>query len=174
MNEIEMRDAIMDLAFGITDIELKNRADKFVFAEGELHPVPLINAMNDLRYKNSAPVIAANQVGLSLRVLSVAGLEKGIFNPVVTFLSEKQVWMEEASVSYPGLVAKVKRPETIRIRFQDCAGVFQTEIFSGMTSRFIQQGVDQLDGIPFINRADRYHREMAYRQQRKAIKKSNG
>lgn len=139
-----------------------------------LHPVRIINSLNQLRYKYSAPVVAANQVGYNFQVLSVAGMETGMFNPVITFHSEKKVVMEEASVSYPNLIVKIKRPETIRVRYLDCNGEPQINIFSGMTARFIQHGIDQLNGVCFAEKADRFHREQAYRKQKKARKKTNG
>jgi peptide deformylase len=47
------------------------------------------------------------------------------------------------------------------MRFQTPSGILTTKSFDGLTARVIQHEVDHLDGIPFINKANRYHREKA-------------
>ena len=119
----------------------------------------LLSVMND----NNIVSLSANQLGLPYRVFCMRGHPENLvcFNPKIVHLSNETKLMEEACLSFPGITAKVKRSNEIRVRFQTPSGMIVTKKFDGLTARTFQHELDHLDGILFFNRANRYHREKA-------------
>jgi peptide deformylase len=89
------------------------------------------------------------------------------FNPRIVSTSGDDILLEEGCLSYPGLIVKVKRPQHARIRFTGPNGETFTEQFTGMTARVIQHEMDHLEGILFFDKANRYHREQAFKNWKK-------
>lgn len=119
--------------------------------------------------------LSANQVRLPHRVFVLGNPDDpdsvfGMFNPNIVSFSDEVEYLEEGCLTFPGLYVKVKRPKSIRVRFQRLDGEIHTEKFDGMTARVIQHEIDHLDGIVHISRATSYHREKAYKQQAKLNK----
>ena len=50
------------------------------------------------------------------------------------------------------------------VKFQSPHGEVFTKKFIGMTARIFQHELDHLDGILFFNKANRFHREQAFRK----------
>lgn len=140
--------------------------EEFNFADPPGNPsdlaVGLIQVMND----NKGVGLAANQVGIPLRVFVMRGSPENFvcFNPKIVYASEEIDSMEEACLSFPGVSVKVKRPKEIKVRFQTPSGETTTMNFSGLTARVFQHELDHLDGILFFNRANRYHRDRALKR----------
>jgi len=119
----------------------------------------LLSVMND----NNLISLSANQLGLPYRVFCMRGHPENLvcFNPKIVHLSNETRLMEEACLSFPGITAKIKRSNEIRVRFQTPSGVIVTKKFEGLTARTCQHEMDHLNGVLFFNRANRYHREKA-------------
>ena len=122
------------------------------------------NALSIKRHNLKIGSLAANQVGYDRRVISIAGIDGCLFNPILVYSSEDTSVLDEVNVSYPGLKVKIKRSNTIRIRYQTFNGERVAQTYNGLTARAILHAIDQLDGVCFINRANRIHRERALRQ----------
>ena len=107
--------------------------------------------------------LSSNQLGLPYRVFAMRGYPENLvcFNPKIVYYSDNIISMEEACLSFPGMIIKVKRPSEIRARFQTPSGMVVTKKFEGLTARTFQHEMDHMDGILFFNRANRYHREKA-------------
>jgi peptide deformylase len=121
--------------------------------------VGLLQIMNE--YK--AVGLAANQVGIPLRVFVMRGYPENYvcFNPKIVYYSDEKETLEEACLSFPGINVKVKRAKSIRVRFQTPSGETTTKTFDGLTARVFQHELDHLDGKLFFNRANRFHRDKA-------------
>jgi peptide deformylase len=117
-------------------------------------------------YENDGLGIAANQVGFNLRVFAMRGTPENFvcFNPRIVDKSKETISLEEGSLTYPGLMVKIKRPRHIKVRFQTPNGDVQTKTFTGMTARVFQHELDNLDGIVFYSKANRYHRDKAMKK----------
>ena len=117
-------------------------------------------------YDNNGISLSAPQVGEPYRIFAMRGSPENFvcFNPKIVQPSEQEVVLEETSLSYPGLVIKIKRPQHIRVRFTMPNGETRTETFTGMTARVFQHNLDFLDGIAYYNRANKYHRDAAFRK----------
>lgn len=161
------------IEFPLDDTYLKTRVDEFDFSNPFMNPVILSNSLTMTREKLQGLGLAANQVGLNTRVISVKGIDSCLFNPLIVHTGGKPVLHEEGCLTFPNLIVKVKRNDFVRVRFQNASGEGTIKSFYGMTARIIQHEIDHLDGIIFTERASRYHRELAYRKRRKIEKRSN-
>jgi peptide deformylase len=121
----------------------------------------IVARMFELMYESKGIGLAANQVGLPLRlfVVNVSGDpektdEEIVFiNPVIRNRSGSAVG-EEGCLSLPGLYADVARPEVITVEAFDLDGQpFRVRV-DDLPARVIQHENDHLDGVLFIDRID--------------------
>lgn len=114
---------------------------------------------------NNGIGLAANQCGVEYSIITLrTDPILVMFNPKIVHLSEKTTILDEGCLSYPGLLVKIKRPETVRVRYQLFNGATETKLFSGITSHVVQHEIDHLKGILFFNKANRFHRDKALRK----------
>ena len=94
--------------------------------------------------------LAANQVGLGHRVfvMGAEGVGYAFFNPEILEVTGEEMF-DEGCLSFPGLFLPVKRPATVKIKYQDMNGVDKEETFSGLSARIILHEYDHLQGIVF-------------------------
>jgi peptide deformylase len=137
--------------------------EEFDFAEPQVDPEELAVELAAFMQANNGIGLAANQVGINLRVFALNSLPElyVCFNPRIIMPSQEQVLLEEGCLSYSGLIVKVKRPRDVKVRFQGPDGETYTKTFTGMTARCFQHELDHLDGITMLERASRLHRESA-------------
>ncbi len=98
--------------------------------------------------------LAANQVGVALRVCVVKGDESQIYqlvNPEVVKGEGVQVGYE-GCLSYPGWVGEVPRYETVVVKALNRKGKEVRIKSSGYTARAFQHEIDHLDGVLFTDR----------------------
>jgi peptide deformylase len=98
--------------------------------------------------------LAANQVGVALRVCVVKGDENQIHqmvNPEIVKGDGVQVGYE-GCLSYPGWVGEVARHETVVVKALNRKGKEVRIKSSGFTARAFQHEIDHLDGILFTDR----------------------
>lgn len=156
-----------------TDPILSQTIPDFDFANPPVDPAELAQDMVQFMLDNNGVGLSANQLGLPYRVFVIRSSPEyfACFNPKITWTSEEdEALMVEGCMSYPGLGVKIKRPTMIRFRFQGPNGETYTKAWTGMSSRVVQHEIDHLNGIDFLYRADRFHREGAMRKWRKLQK----
>jgi peptide deformylase len=98
--------------------------------------------------------LAANQVGVALRVCVVKGDENQIHqlvNPELVKGDGVQVGYE-GCLSYPGWLGEVARYETVTVKALNRKGREVRIKSSGFTARAFQHELDHLDGILFTDR----------------------
>jgi peptide deformylase len=144
---------------------LTTPCEAFDFANPPGNPNELAIGLMQVMNQYNGVGLAANQVGIPLRVFVMKGAPENFvcFNPKIVVASEEQELLEEGCLSFPGVNVKVKRPKSIKARFQTPSGETTTMTFTGLTARVFQHELDHLDGIVFFNRANRYHRDKALR-----------
>ncbi len=81
-------------------------------------------------------------------------------NPEIIAREGKMELYEEGCLSIPGVLAKVRRPWVIRVRFQDLKGQWQEARFEGFPARVIQHEFDHLDGVLFLDRLPQLRRRL--------------
>ena len=140
---------------------LTTETDVFDFDNPPIPPSELSQTLIEQMHKYKGVGLAANQIGIPYRVFVIRGSEENfvLFNPTIVYYSPKLSLMDEACLSLPGGVFKIKRPEEIRVRFQTPSGAVTTQRYAGLTARIVQHEIDHLDGVPFYNRANKYYRD---------------
>lgn len=115
--------------------------------------------------------LAANQIGLRKRAF-VLWTDPTIiaFNPRVVYESDDLQYADEACLSFPGVVMKIKRPMEIRVRYYEPNGQIVTKTFKGMTAKAFHHEMDHLDGKDFFSRAGLYHRDKGKKQLAKTLR----
>lgn len=120
--------------------------------------IKLADNMAKVMYADDGIGLAGPQISQSLRIV-VIGLGKGNYrtyiNPEITFFCKEKGSNEEGCLSLPKIFGKVTRSKKIHIKYQDLAGQTIKEKVKGMEAIVLQHEVDHLDGILFIDRADK-------------------
>lgn len=117
----------------------------------------LVADLFDTMYAAEGVGLAANQVGLAVRVAvidSTAGRDPEarlvLLNPEILSLAG-EVEEEEGCLSFPGLRAKARRAERARVRASGLDGqVFEVEA-GGLLGKAIQHEVDHLNGQLWVD-----------------------
>jgi peptide deformylase len=140
----------------------------FDFSNPPFDPIEFSHELVKFMYDNNGLGLAANQVGVPYSVFAMRGNPDNFvcFNPKVISYSENYVSLEEGCLSRKGLIVKVKRPDSIRVRFNTPNGDVRTETFLGITARVFQHEMDHMNGELYFNKASRYHRDVAMRKWR--------
>jgi len=131
--------------------------------------IELSQEMVKFLHDNNAIGVSANQLGLQYRMFALRAYPQNFvcINPRIVQPSEQLVTLEESCLTFKGLYVKIKRSQHVRVRFATPNGDVRTETFTGMTARIFQQQLDYLDGILYHTRANRYHREQAFKKWKK-------
>jgi peptide deformylase len=158
-----------------TDPILRQECDKFDFADPQMDPKELEEMLKLNMVAHKGIGLSACQIGLPYRVFAVGDYTNAdsvvvMFNPNIVDESDDQILIEEGCLSFPGLFIKVKRSESIRIRFMDSNGEINTASYDGIPARAILHEYDHLSGIVFKDRASSYHLNFAKQQKKKLDK----
>jgi len=160
-----------DIIKGETPI-LTSTMEEFDFTNPPENPFDIAMELMQIMNDYNGIGLAANQIGKLYRVFVMRGDPENFvcFNPRIVHMSEEQIVLEEGCLSFPNLIIKIKRPKIIRVRFQTPSGLVETKVFDGLTARVFQHEIDHLNGILFYKRANRIHKEQAF----KKLEKLNG
>lgn len=151
------------------DTYLKTVCPQFDFEEPEVDPEELTLAMLEFMYKSEGVGLACPQVGLNHRmfVIGVDGLEIVCYNPVIVNKYGELKLFEEGCLSFPNLFIKVKRVETISVRYQDTKGEVHEHDLDRIWARCFLHELDHLDGLVFLDRVGRTVLQMAKKRRLK-------
>ena len=135
----------------------------------------LVRDMVETMYAAPGIGLAANQIGVSLRVAVIdvtAGQEQGhlivMINPQVIEHEGKQV-EEEGCLSIPGFTEFVTRPARAIVRATDLEGQEFTMEGRELLARAFCHETDHLDGKLFIERLAGIKRQLITKRVRKAV-----
>ena len=134
-----------------------------------------IDDMFDTMYEQEGIGLAANQVGIdmNLMIIDVSHTdevdEAHIFVNGQILESFGESELEEGCLSIPEIRLPIKRPESIRFKYQLPDGSDQVEEFDGLLARAIQHEVDHLKGVFIIDRVS-HLMALQYRKKLKQIK----
>jgi len=153
----------------LNDTYLLEQCEEFDFKDPPFDPIQYAQNLVKFMYDRSALGVAANQVGTPYRIFAMRGEPENFvcFNPKIIQPSEAEVLLEEGCLSYPGLLIKVKRSQHVRVRFQAPNGETMTKQFTGLTARIFQHEYEHLEGERFYDKANKYHRDQAFRKWKK-------
>lgn len=131
---------------------LRQKAKKVPRVDASI--VKLIDDLTETMLAAPGAGLAANQIGVALRVFVVKGEESvihGLVNPEIVKADGSQVGYE-GCLSYPGWVGEVERRETVVVKGRNRHGKEVRLKASGFTARALQHEMDHLDGVLFIDR----------------------
>ena len=117
----------------------------------------LIDDMIDTMYAAPGVGLAANQVGVSKRLMVIdlsVGKRAGecyvFINPEIVE-SQGEVTEEEGCLSIPDFVEIITRPERVKLRFLDRNGEQREMWGEGLMARAMCHEIDHLDGTLFVD-----------------------
>lgn len=146
---------------------LKTVTESFDFVQPPTDPIQLAKDLYETMVENKGLGLAAPQVGLPYRVFSLYSVPGIVcFNPRIVDFSHETIVLEEGCLSFTHLFIKVKRPRRIKVRYQEPNGTPQTRVLDGMTARCFMHELDHVNGITFLQRANKIHIERAYRKKK--------
>ena len=124
----------------------------------------LLDDLFETMYDDNGVGLAATQVNIHLRVLTVDPMENDghqpfyLINPEI-IARDGSMDSPEGCLSVPGAYDKVKRSQRVKVRAQDKEGkVFEMEA-EGFHAAIIQHEIDHLNGILFIDHLSSIKRE---------------
>ncbi|MCP4548235.1 MAG: peptide deformylase [bacterium] len=133
-----------------------------------------LDEMVEILYEAGGVGLAAPQVGLSADFfIIIANIEDDereedeiVFMANVEILetSSKEIDFEEGCLSVPGFRAEIKRPEEIRIAFDDIDGERHELEVGGYPARVIQHEHDHCRGVLFVDRLSTIKRSLLRRE----------
>ena len=136
---------------------LRQRMPEFDFENPSVDPVKLEKDMLDLMYEYDGIGLAANQVGIPVRMFVMGHRESpepgmAFFNPEVVANTEDIADLEEGCLSFPGIFVKIKRPKAIKARWQNSLGEVKEANLEGYECKCFLHELDHLEGIVFQDR----------------------
>jgi len=123
----------------------------------------LANDMLETMYKSCGAGLAGPQVGSLLKICVIDVMPNGKRSPLVLINpaivnGDNKIDMEEGCLSIPGIAGIVSRPVAIEIRGFNEKGEKVKMIFDGVFARICQHEYDHLQGILFIDRANKIYK----------------
>ena len=131
---------------------LREKAKKVTRIDASIHR--LLDDLTETMLDAPGAGLAANQIGVPLRVCVVKGDDKqiwGLINPELVKKEGSQIGYE-GCLSKPGWVGEVERAETVVVKGRNRRGKEVRIKSSGFTARAFQHELDHLDGVLFTDR----------------------
>jgi len=151
---------------------LYNEAEQFDFKDSSVDPWELAEEMIKFMREYKGYGLAANQIGLPYKMFVTEGDPAfAVFNPRITYRSPNDIRLDEGCLSFPNLILNIKRPASIRVRFQDPNGDFVVKQFAGMSARIFQHEFDHLEGVDYTTRVSKLKYKMAVKKTQKQAKR---
>ena len=135
----------------LPDPVLRRKAKRVSRMDGSIHR--LIDDMIETMHQASGVGLAANQIGVPLRV-AVIGMpdeeELVLINPEIIKTTGERL-INEGCLSIPGYVAQVQRAETVRIKARNREGKEVRLRGEELLAQALQHEIDHLNGVLYID-----------------------
>ena len=131
---------------------LREKSKRVPRVDGSI--VRLLDDLAETMFAAPGAGLAANQIGVALRVCVVKGDDNQVYhlvNPEIV-KGEGVTVGYEGCLSYPGWFGEVARYETVTVKALNRKGKSVRHKASGFTARAFQHELDHLDGILFTDR----------------------
>lgn len=128
----------------------------------------LVQDMFETMYHAEGVGLAANQIGVSLRIMVIDTSSKKDAPPIKLVLinpevlsAEGKTTYKEGCLSFPGLVVEVERYSKVKVKAQNLHGEEEVYEFEGFPAIVFQHEMDHLEGITFIDRVNGLRKRLA-------------
>jgi len=138
----------------------------------------LIDDMFETMYAAPGIGLAAIQIGVPQRVVTMDLAKKDepsaplvFVNPEVIWKSDERATYEEGCLSIPEYYEEVERPSAVKVKYLDQDGKPQEIEATGLLATCLQHEIDHTNGILFIDYISKLKRDMVTKRFKKAAKK---
>ncbi len=139
--------------------------------------IDLIDSMFNIMYKANGIGLAAPQIDISKRILTLDiemydGPSLTLINPEIISKSDIEEPYDEGCLSLPGISGEIIRPSEITVKGVTPDGKEIQIDAGGILARVLQHEIDHLNGVVFVDHLDDYIRK-ELTTELKRIKKLN-
>ena len=162
----------------LPDKRLRLVSDPVKAVDAELRA--LVDDMFETMYEAPGVGLAAVQVGVPQRIVTVDTAKKDepklpqvFINPEVIWTSEETATYEEGCLSIPEYYEEVERPAQVKVRFTDLDGKTQEVEANGLLATVLQHEIDHINGVLFIDHISKLKRDRVIKKFTKAAKRAD-
>jgi len=137
----------------------------------------LVDDMFETMYKAPGIGLAAIQVGVAKRVITMDLSKKEndhepqvFINPEILWQSEDRAKFEEGCLSIPDYYEEVERPTAVKVKYLDLAGKKREIDAKGLLATCLQHEIDHINGVLFIDHLSKLKRDRVIKKFTKAAK----
>jgi peptide deformylase len=160
----------------IPDKRLRAKSAPVTAIDKPLHA--LIDDMFETMYAAPGIGLAAIQIGVPQRVVTMDLAKKDdlpaplvFINPEVIWKSDEKSTYEEGCLSIPEYYEEVERPLSVKVKYLDRDGKPQEIEATGLLATCLQHEIDHTNGVLFIDYISKLKRDMVMKRFKKAAKK---
>ena len=160
----------------LPDKRLRAKSDPVKAVDAEVRA--LVEDMFETMYKAPGVGLAAIQIGVPRRIVTVDTAKKDepqqpqvFINPEIVWSSEEKNTYEEGCLSIPEYYEEVERPSEVKVRFMDLEGKTQEVAANGLLATVLQHEIDHTNGVLFIDHISKLKRDRVLKKFTKAAKR---
>jgi peptide deformylase len=160
----------------IPDKRLRQKSEAVKAVDKNLRK--LVDDMFETMYAAPGIGLAAIQVGVAQRIVTMDLAKKDepkaplvFLNPEVIWKSPEEATYEEGCLSIPEYYEEVTRPSKVRVKFLDLDGTPQEIEAEGLLATCLQHEIDHTNGVLFIDHISKLKRDMVMKRFKKAAKR---
>ena len=162
----------------IPDKRLRQVSEPVKTVDGEVRA--LIDDMFETMYKAPGVGLAAIQVAVPKRVITIDTAKKDepknpqvFINPEILWSSDEKGTYEEGCLSIPEYYEEVERPTQVKVRYMDLDGKTHEIDANGFLATVLQHEIDHINGILFIDHISKLKRDRVIKKYTKAAKRAD-
>jgi peptide deformylase len=162
----------------LPDKRLREKSDPVKAVDAEVRA--LVDDMFDTMYKAPGVGLAAIQIGIPRRIVTVDTAKKDepknpqvFINPEIVWRSEEKNTYEEGCLSIPEYYEEVERPTQVKVRYMGLDGKTQEVVASGLLATVLQHEIDHINGVLFIDHISKLKRDRVIKKFAKAAKRAD-
>jgi peptide deformylase len=168
-----LRDIIL-----LPDKRLRQTSEPVKTVDAEVRT--LVDDMLETMYKAPGVGLAAIQVGVPRRIVTLDTAKKDeeqkpqvFLNPEILWTSEEKGTYEEGCLSIPEYYEEVERPVAIKVRYMDLDGKSHEIEADGFLATVLQHEIDHTNGVLFIDHISKLKRDRVIKKFTKAAKRAD-
>jgi peptide deformylase len=137
----------------------------------------LVDDLFETMYKAPGIGLAAIQIGVPKRVITMDLSKKEdnhapqvFINPEITWMSDQTETYEEGCLSIPEYYEEVERPAEVKVKYLGLDGKSHEVQAKGLLATCLQHEIDHINGVLFIDHLSKLKRDRVIKKFAKAAK----